>query len=37
MDGLFLYGKPGNGKRHGLNYVHETGLPLIVVNFNDFD
>lgn len=36
MDGLFLYGKPGNGKTTWVEFIaYETGLPLIVVNFND--
>lgn len=36
MDGLFLYGKPGNGKTTWVEFIaYEAGLPLIVVNFND--
>jgi hypothetical protein len=36
MDGLFLYGKPGNGKTTWVEFIaYKTGLPLIVVNFND--
>ena len=36
MDGLFLYGKPGNGKTTWVEFIaYETGLPLIIVNFND--
>lgn len=36
VDGLFLYGKTGNGKTTWVEFIAcETGLPLIVVNFND--
>lgn len=36
IDGWCLYGKPGNGKTAWVECIaYKTGLPLIVVNFND--